>query len=324
MSRNAGSQSVHKSNRARRLRMPLKVLLPTVAALGGGAAVAVGSIPGSNGKISGCYATSTDNSYEQPGVLRIIDADAGQTCSTGEALISWNQQGPAGSPGPTGSQGPAGGQGPQGPAGPQGPSGAVVVQSGPGVDVVMTLSQQNNLGQLGLAPVGETQDSTGNQSFSLASFSLGATSTTSIGSSTQGAGAGKLKFDKFEIVKRVDKFSSALFLDLASGKLIETAEIDVRQPFGVKAFPLAQYVLKDVVITDVHVSGASKAPTETIQGAYGALQFVTYQQSTTGKTTVGSSGGWSQLTNQPLPAGAGNPTSAVRRHRHRTNRHRTS
>ena len=72
MSRDDGSQTVDKSNRARRrLRMPLKVLLPTVAALGGGAAVAVGSIPDSNGKISGCYATSTDNFSKSAGVLRV-------------------------------------------------------------------------------------------------------------------------------------------------------------------------------------------------------------------------------------------------------------
>ncbi len=36
-------------------RVPLKLLLPTAAALGAGAAVAVGSIPGSGGTITGCY-----------------------------------------------------------------------------------------------------------------------------------------------------------------------------------------------------------------------------------------------------------------------------
>lgn len=60
-----------------------------------GATVAVATIPHSiSGVITGCYANRN-------GALRVIDAQAGQTCARGETQISWNQtgpQGPAGDP----------------------------------------------------------------------------------------------------------------------------------------------------------------------------------------------------------------------------------
>ena len=81
------------------------------------------SIPDSaTAVISGCYRTSN-------GALRVIDAEAGETCSPSELPLTWNQvgprgaQGPEGPAGPEGPQGPAGPEGPQGPAGPEGPQG---------------------------------------------------------------------------------------------------------------------------------------------------------------------------------------------------------
>jgi hypothetical protein len=76
------------------------------------------AIPASQtGIISGCY-----NEGSAP--LRVIDAEAGETCRPGELAISWNQTGPQGEQGPQGPQGLQGETGPQGPVGPQGPAGA--------------------------------------------------------------------------------------------------------------------------------------------------------------------------------------------------------
>jgi hypothetical protein len=75
---------------------------------------AYASIPSSSGTITGCYKPSD-------GKLHVIDTDAGQTCASGEASVTWNQTGP---PGPQGAAGPQGPQGSAGPAGPQGPQGA--------------------------------------------------------------------------------------------------------------------------------------------------------------------------------------------------------
>lgn len=67
---------------------------------GGGAAVA--AIPDSDDKeIHGCYGNRT-------GALRVIDAELGETCTSKETALVWNQQGPPGDPGAPGTPGSAG------------------------------------------------------------------------------------------------------------------------------------------------------------------------------------------------------------------------
>lgn len=306
------------------LRLRWKVVVPTVAALGLGigGAVAAASIPGSGGTITGCYQTPLGayTSEQPPGLLRVIDPSdttesnpAVSTCTSGEATITWNQQG---QPGPQGIPGTPGAQGPVGPPGATGPAGGVSAGSGSATDVIMELTPTNpNLGTLGSIPVGESQITNQTQTFDVSSFDLGAQSTTSIGSATTGAGAGKATFQKFVVTKPVDKNSSDLFLDLTKGTFLKSAEIIVRKAgANGMAAPLAQYVMKQVAITDIHVTGGSRTPTETIQGEYGAIQFVIYQQMPNGTTKVGSAGGWSQVTNQPVSTGV---TGSLTSKRHR-------
>ena len=73
----------------------------------GGTLAAVAAIPDSqSGEITGCYANSD-------GALRIIDAEAGETCREDETEISWGRGAP-GPPGPPGQDGSTGPSGPQG------------------------------------------------------------------------------------------------------------------------------------------------------------------------------------------------------------------
>jgi hypothetical protein len=51
--------------------------------------VAYAAIPDANGVIHGCRKNSG-------GALRVIDSEAGQTCSGSETALNWNQTGPAG------------------------------------------------------------------------------------------------------------------------------------------------------------------------------------------------------------------------------------
>ena len=280
--------------------------MPTVAALGAGAAVAVGQIGGSDNTITGCVLTSQQDSISAPiGSLRVLDPDVDEdtTCTSGaEEQITWNQQGPPGATGPQGAPGAPGAPGATGATGPAGPAGTVQVSSGSGVDITMLLSPTNDLGKL--TPVGEStiqNQATKTKSFDLSSFSLGATNSQSIGSATTGAGAGKVSFEKFQFVTPLDKYSAELFQDLASGSHLTSVEIVIRKPgpTGMEA-PVVQYVLKTVFITDFHVSGDASRATETIQGEFGAIQFVLYQQSNNGTTSVSSTGGWSQVTNSPV------------------------
>jgi hypothetical protein len=61
-------------------------------------AVALAAIPGANGVITGCRDTRT-------GALRVIDAEAGQTCTAKESALTWNQSGPQGPAGQDGVSG---------------------------------------------------------------------------------------------------------------------------------------------------------------------------------------------------------------------------
>jgi hypothetical protein len=84
-----------------RARTRLWVLLAFVLLLATAGGIAYATIPGSDGVIHGCYTN-------RGGVLTVIDAAAGQTCSPLQTPITWNQQGPKGDPDPQGLPGPQG------------------------------------------------------------------------------------------------------------------------------------------------------------------------------------------------------------------------
>ncbi|MFL5861461.1 MAG: type VI secretion system tube protein Hcp [Solirubrobacteraceae bacterium] len=311
-------------------RPPLKLVLPCVAALGAGAAVAVAQIPGSNGVITGCYVTNVGTSSEPPlGTLRVIDpsntttedSDA-NSCREDEQTITWNQQGPPGAAGALGARGPAGAagatgpagpQGAAGPAGPQGASGTVTVQSGEGVDVFMALNPRLGLTRLQPAPGDGSQniiDALGGEPhfvlLPLKSFSLGAQRTVSIGSQTSGAGAGKVTFQSFKVVKALDDTSPALFLQLASGAHYNDVAIVIRRRVRDSSMPAFAYQMKLVFLTDIHITAsANHGATETIQGETGSLTLSAWKQDSHGKTTLGPQTSWSQVKNQPTASVTG-------------------
>jgi len=99
--------SWRKSRRCWKLGLPVLVLALV------GAGVTYAAIPDSSGVIHGCYTN-------RGGILSVIDPSTGQTCSSLQTPIAWNQQGPKGDPGVQGPPGPQGDQGPQGPPGPAG------------------------------------------------------------------------------------------------------------------------------------------------------------------------------------------------------------
>jgi hypothetical protein len=91
---------------------------PVIVATALAAAVLIASaawaaIPDSGGVIHGCYLT-------KGGLLRVVDTDAGQTCTKYEVALTWNQTGPQGLPGATGATGQAGSDGATGATGPAG------------------------------------------------------------------------------------------------------------------------------------------------------------------------------------------------------------
>ena len=94
----------------------LQMLLGAAAIFVIGAGVAWAAIPGSSGVINGCY-------EKRPGILRVIDVEAGRACLSIETPISWSQRGPQGERGLQGERGAQGEQGLQGEQGIQGTQG---------------------------------------------------------------------------------------------------------------------------------------------------------------------------------------------------------
>ena len=78
----------------------LAAIIAGIAVVAAGSA-AYAAIPDAGGVIRGCY-------KKKDGTVRVIDTANGQSCSSGENALSWNQQGPAGPPGPKGDQGDPG------------------------------------------------------------------------------------------------------------------------------------------------------------------------------------------------------------------------
>ena len=319
-----------------------KLLLPAVAVLGAGAAVAIGQIPGSNGTITGCANTvGTNPSGAQVpfGELRVLDpsdtndpnADA---CIGGaEETVTWNQSGPAGPAGATGATGPSGPQGPpggNGPAGENGNPGKVVNQTSFGINSSSSsklyLKVDGVQGSLGLKGTPQTWSQVTNSStgsvaslasaagakgklqtvtglIPLGSFAAGdEANAATIGSQTLGAGAGKAVLQTFVFTKAIDSASKQLSKDLFDHKTIAKMELIVNHASGKQLVETATYTLSNVQITNIQNTGRNGDHAEQVSGTFNQLTAAIG----TGSNAVPMT--WNKVTNQTtlsLPSSRG-------------------
>ena len=130
-------------------RVPKAAALIAVGLLGGGAALAVASVPDSSGVFHACVlmdthvvnngtavsTVTTPDTSSFGGNVNVIDPSVGQSCDhvgdhrelhqgQSEMPISWNAVGPQGATGPQGAAGPQGATGLPGAVGPQGAVGS--------------------------------------------------------------------------------------------------------------------------------------------------------------------------------------------------------
>jgi type VI secretion system Hcp family effector len=261
-------RAVHRARSSR--RAALTIALPTVAALGAGAAVAIGSIPGGDGTITGCYITNPDGA--RYGELRVIDpsvpnpvgAGPSQTnsCLSDEKTITWNQSGP---------QGP---QGPQGPSGAQGSAGTPLIGQtsfgfGGGGRTFLKLD--------GIK--GESTDKDHKGDIELSSFSIGAGGAQH--GSGGGGGAGKVSFQSFTITKKLDKASPALFKAAATGVHFKEATIVFARKAGKGQMDYLEYKLDQVLISSIQDGTSQKAA---------PIEQVTFNFAKIEETFLGSNG----------------------------------
>jgi type VI secretion system Hcp family effector len=245
-------------------------LLIAVGAAGGGAALAVASVPGSDGAINACYGIQVRSGTTTPSTtgpnLRIIDTAAGQTCSTtsplggvpSEATLSWNAVGPRGPQGPRGkSVTIAAGHTLTLPGG-----GVVTVGSSKGVTVTTpTLTRHSKA--IGTVEFG------GGLKFPLYSYNVA-------GKGTSGGGtAGKTNIHDLNFTKYVDKSSPTLFKYCAKGTHIPQVTIILRKGGGKAGQPQVYLKIKlqTVFISSYQQVNGGTKPSESISLNFTKIQF---------------------------------------------------
>jgi type VI secretion system secreted protein Hcp len=218
-----------------------KLALPAAVVLGAGTAVAIAAIPSSNGIITACRATGTGATQ---GALRVIDTEATppETCTTGEATITWNEAGPAGPPGP------------QGDPGPPGDSGSGTDTSGSGGGAPFDTSQAGGpSADIFLSIDGIPGDSTDAQhknQIAIESFAFLAKRP-----STRTVGA--VRFSGLRLDKVYDVSSPRILSAATSGRHLKSATVTFSTGSGPGATNVLTYKLSDVAVSSYEQGGAN-------------------------------------------------------------------
>ncbi len=122
------------------------------------------------------------------------------------------------------------------------------------------------------------EDSTGKVTgaFEIKDFSFGVENPTTIGSATGGAGAGKIKFNEFQIKRTTDKASPAFFKNCAVGAHYQSVTLEVRKVNDKNASDvrvLTMFTFGTGFTTKIDWSGpGDEGPEESITFVYGQLK----------------------------------------------------
>jgi type VI protein secretion system component Hcp len=117
--------------------------------------------------------------------------------------------------------------------------------------------------------------------FSASAITDGFTNTTATGSASSGAGAGKVTFNPFTIVKSLDNCSIPLFAEVLRGTAIPTVQITIS---GTDKKPLLVITLKEVFVTSITDSDSDSpqgAFSEKVTLVYGSINMQDLADNTT-------------------------------------------
>jgi hypothetical protein len=241
------------------------VLLVAAGAAGGGAALAVASVPDGNGTYHACVSVVPRGTSTIPAGganVSVIDPGAGQQCNTtagaapAQTEISWNATGPPGPPGTPGSTGSAGAPGKTVTVagghtltiGGQ----VITVASDPGVTITPR-PLRGNARPVATVQIGSGRDAL---SFPVLDFAFASPATaTASGRSTQ--------VKDLSITKRLDKSSTKLFEACATGKHFPKATLTVRKASG-KIYLVFTFKLVAVKTISSASNGGGGSPLQTI------------------------------------------------------------
>ena len=217
----------------------LKLALPATVVLGAGTAVAIAAIPSSDGIITACRATGGT----PPGQLRVIDTEAtpAQTCTTGEATITWNQQGPAGPPGPQGDPGPPGDSGTDTSGGGGGTQPFDTSQAGgPSADIFLAID--------GIP--GDSTDAQHKNQISIESFAF-------LAKRPSARTTGAVRFSGLRLDKVYDVSSPRILSAATSGRHLKSATVTFSTGSDAGGTNVLTYKLSDVTVTSYEQGGAN-------------------------------------------------------------------
>lgn len=124
---------------------------------------------------------------------------------------------------------------------------------------------------------GESTDATykSKSAFEIYSFSWGASNPVTIGSQSTGSGGGKVSISSFNVMKKTDSASPALFLNCAKGQHFTTANVVLRKAGGTQMVYL-EYTFSEVFVESVQWSGSAggdDTPTESVSFAFGKVDL---------------------------------------------------
>jgi type VI secretion system secreted protein Hcp len=153
---------------------------------------------------------------------------------------------------------------------------------------------------------GETQDADMRKKlkpwpFDISAWNFGISQDVNIGSSTGGAGAGKVNFNPFKITKVIDKSSPAFFKTCCVGGHFEKVTLYCRKSGVDKTKSGGIYLVFEfamVFVSNISWSHSDPAPTEEIQFDYGAMRITYRVQTPKGALeTTPHEGSWSRVLN---------------------------
>jgi type VI secretion system secreted protein Hcp len=124
---------------------------------------------------------------------------------------------------------------------------------------------------------GETTDKdfSAKKAFEIYSFSWGASNPVTIGSATGGGGAGKVSISSFNIMKKSDSASPALFLNCAKGQHFTEGHVVLRKSGGT-ALQYLTYDFTEIFVESIQWSGSSggdDTPTESVSFAFSKVDI---------------------------------------------------
>jgi type VI secretion system secreted protein Hcp len=122
----------------------------------------------------------------------------------------------------------------------------------------------------------------------------------SIGSSTSGAGAGKVKFNAFQVRKQPDASSPLLFQACASGAHYDKVTLALNKAGGPSAVTYLKFEFQTVFLDHVRWLGDTTqgdTPSEQISFVYGTLHVTYTPQKVDGTAGSAVVGGWDQIKN---------------------------